>query len=128
MDIEEKALIRAKLYDMVMVASDMLMPITVFSVYSGMGNELSLSKLTLCTAMLHKLSESFGQSQSIYGWYLNMVDSLYKISDFYRAPEAQKNMIKRVDAASADEKAGQADAVVLSVKGNFSWGVTPKLD
>ena len=58
-----------------------------------------------------------------------MLDSLYKISDFYRAPEAQKNMIERREA---DSKISQAQKpggdVVLSVKGNFSWGITPKLD
>ena len=52
MQIEEKWLIRAKLYDAVIMGCKILMPITVFGTYTAMGNELTLSKLTLCTIML----------------------------------------------------------------------------
>lgn len=43
-----------------------------------------------------------------------------KLWDFYCAPECQKGLINRQAATEGD--------IALSIEGNFSWGVTPKLD
>ena len=45
-----------------------------------------------------------------------------KLWQFYTAPECQKGLIEKRQTAQDDSENA------LTVKGNFSWGVTPKLD
>jgi len=49
------------------------------------------------------------------------MESMEKLWKFYCAPESQKGLIDRKPASDSAE-------IALSVKGNFSYGVTPKLD
>ena len=51
------------------------------------------------------------------------MESMEKLWRFYTAPESQKGLIENKTLTSDDE-----EEFALTVKGNFSWGVTPKLD
>jgi len=51
------------------------------------------------------------------------MESMEKLWRFYCAPECQKGLIEKREAGK-----GKANDFAIKVKGNFSWGVTPKLD
>ena len=47
--------------------------------------------------------------------------SMEKLWEFYCAPESQKGLIDRNNLTTESENA-------VEIQGDFSWGVTPKLD
>ena len=71
--------------------------------------------------MLGRLEGRIGHSQHLYRMYFSLVESMEKLWEFYCAPETQKGLIDR-------RKKDEAAKYALSIKGNFSYGVTPKLD
>jgi len=95
--------------------------IVVFSVYIWLGNTLTLSKLALTQIMLRRIRDRIGHSEHLYRQYFNVMESMEKLWQFYCAPESQKGLVERKEVADDDEFA-------LSIKGSFSYGVTPKLD
>jgi len=97
------------------------MNVSVLCLYVYMGNTLSLSTLTLSTIMLNRIRSKLNLSQYLYRDYFNLMESMERLWLFYCAPESQRGLIDRRPAADSDD-------VALSIKGDFSWGVTPKLD
>jgi len=49
------------------------------------------------------------------------MESMEKLWQFYCAPESQKGLVLRTTGEDTPENA-------LTIKGHFSWGVTPSLD
>ena len=46
-----------------------------------------------------------------------------RLNDFFIAPEIQKGLIDKKSVGAEDD-----DGTALSIKGNFSWGITPALE
>jgi hypothetical protein len=64
------------------------------------------------------------------------MESMQKLWEFYTAPEGQTGLIERKAAVDPDVSVSEdisndddnSDDYSLTIKGNFSYGVTPKLD
>ena len=116
-------MLRAKAYDCLNHFVNCFRNVAVFSVYIYMGNTLTLSQLSLTSIMLGRLQGRIDHIQHLYREYFHIKLSMEKLWQFYTAPESQKGLIKKT-------KVGQNESSenALTMKGNFSWGVTPKLD
>ena len=121
--LEDKMLYRAKFYDVVNHIIHAFMTIATFSIYIFMGNTLTLSQFTLTSMMLHRINGRINHCQHLYRTYFSTMESMEKLWRFYTAAECQKGLIEKKEACTED----LSDSA-LTLKGNFSWGVTPKLD
>ena len=123
--LEDKAHARSKIYEIVDHFLNNIMSLTTFSVYIWFGGSLTLSKVTLTEIMLDRIRGRIGHTQHLYREYFNVMESMEKLWNFYCAPEYQKGLINKRQAEDIEtDKCEHA----FSIKGNFSYGITPKLD
>mmetsp|Transcript_36652 Transcript_36652/g.48120 ORF Transcript_36652/g.48120 Transcript_36652/m.48120 type:complete len:809 (+) Transcript_36652:302-2728(+) len=121
LDIEDKQHARAKIYDVLNHFLHSIASFTIFGVYIWLGNTLTLSKLALTEIMLGRIRDRINHTQHLYRQYFSVMESMQKLWEFYCAPESQKGLIERNEVSADDTNA-------LTIKGNFSYGITPKLD
>ena len=121
--LHDYVMVRNRFFDFFGGVLHHMMPITVFGTYCYLGNTLTLSKMTLSWMMLDKIRGRIGHSQHLYRLYFHVCESMEKLWEFYCAPECQTGLIQRNSA----EQVGEGETS-LKIKGNFSWGVTPKLE
>ena len=125
LEIEDKAATRAKIYEVFDHILNNMMSLTVFGVYIWLGGTLTLSRLALTEIMLNRIRGRIGQSQHLYRQYFSVMESMQKLWDFYCAPECQKGLLSKKEAADIEQDKSE---YALTIKGNFSYGITPKLD
>lgn len=120
MDLQDQAMLRNKVFDVIGGILHHAMPICTFFFYVWAGNELTLSQMALTNIMLDRIRGRIHQMPHLYRMYFNMQETMDKLWSFYCAPEIQRGLIKRVNDPSEE--------LALTVRGNFSWGVTPAMD
>lgn len=112
------------------------MEIVVISVYVALGNTLTIQKLALTQWGLGNIRGRIDHMQHLYRLYFSLMESMTKLWEFYCAPECQTGLIKRKEAVNEDlsvseeisKESEEEDSYALTINGNFSYGVTPKLD
>ena len=97
-----------------------LAPIACFTVFKFQGNVMQLSQFLLLQYMIDVLKGQIGYSQFLFGEYFRLRESFERMWEFYCAPESQKGLKKRINDTQSD--------TAVSIKGTFTWGVTPKFD
>ena len=123
--LEDKAHARSKIYEIFDHFLNNIMSLTTFSVYIWFGGSLTLSKVTLTEIMLDRIRGRIGHTQHLYREYFHVMESMEKLWNFYCAPEYQKGLINKRQAEDIEtDKCEHA----FTIKGNFSYGITPKLD
>ena len=55
-----------------------------------------------------------------YRQYFTTMEGLERLWSFYTAPEAQKGLVEKVCERNSQ--------VAIEIKGDYSWGVTEKMD
>ena len=118
--LENQCMLRNKFYDFLNSSIHHLMPLAAFWLYTVQGNSLTLAQWSLMTVMLHRVKGRLDHCFHLYRNFFHTRHSMERLWGFYCAPESQTGLIDRSGAADSE------NAVV--VKGDFSWGVTPKLD
>ena len=121
LEIGDTALLRQKVFDVIGGMLHHFMPIAVFASYTYMGNSLTLSQMALTSIFLDRIRGRIHHVRHLYNQYFETMESMEKLWEFYCAPESQKGLVKKSDASAETENA-------LEIRGNYSWGVTPKLD
>ena len=119
--IGDTALLRQKVFDIAGGVLHHFMPIAVFGAYTYMGNTLTLSQMALTSIFLDRIRGRIHHVRGLYKNYFDTMESMEKLWEFYCAPESQTGLINRTSADTECEHA-------LTIQGDFSWGVTPKLD
>ena len=119
--LEDIVMLRAKAYDFFFSCLHQFFPIAVFGLYQALGNTLTLSKMALVTIMLNRVKGRLNHTTHLYNLYFSTMERMEKLWQFYTAPETQKGLISKTFDHDAVEN-------TVTIKGNFSWGVTPKLD
>ena len=136
MDIEDKQHARQKVFDVVEQILNSSMEIVVLSVYIALGNTLTLQKLALTQWGLGNIRGRIDHMQHLYRLYFSVMESMQKLWEFYCAPECQTGLIERKEAVNEDLSVSEdisndddeENKYALTIKGSFSYGVTPKLD
>ena len=137
MDIEDKQHTRQKIYDVAEHMLSSFMEIAVISIYIALGNTITLQKLALTQWGLSSIRGQIDQTQFLYKLYFDVMESMKKLWEFYCAPECQTGLIERKKAENEDLSASEdiskdsdedPDAFAITIKGNYSYGITPKLD
>ena len=95
-------------------------PMVTFTVYKGLGHQMTLSQMILAEMMIHQLRGSIHWIRHLYRRQFDIKESFDKLWRYYCAPETQKGLIKRTSDPEAE--------TAVAIRGNFSWGVTPKMD
>ena len=90
------------------------LPLTVFSLYVYLGNEMTMSQTVLTSIMLNKVKDNLRHATHVYEMFKELIESMQKIHKYYASDEVQTNIVKSLK----DDKNDTA----LKVKGNFSWG------
>ena len=122
--IEDRVLLRNKFHDCISGLLRQFMTFCVFAVYTGFGNTMTLSKMALCSIMLEKIKNKLMEVPRLYSEYFSAMESMEKLWKFYCAPESQKGLVKK----TKDCEDTPAPEHSVTIQGNFSWGVIPKLD
>ena len=121
--LADKAELSNRVWDVTGGLLHHFMPITVFFFYTYFGNTLTLAQMALTTMMLERTRGGIGHIKHLFNNYYSILDSMEKLWEFYCAPESQTGLMERI---AADKKT--EDDIAVSIKGHFSWGITPKLD
>ena len=121
--IEDRVLLRNKLHDCLGGCFKQFMSFAVFATYTGLGNTLTLSQIALCTIMLDRIKGRIMQVPRLYEQYFSVRESMEKLWQFYCAPESQTGLVLRTKEDNTPDPEHS-----VTIQGNFSWGITPKLD
>ena len=122
--IEDRVLLRNKLHDIISGILRQFMTFCVFAVYTGLGNTMTLSKMAICGIMLERIKGRIMQVPRLYSEYFSVMESMEKLWTFYCAPESQTGLVNK----TKDFEDTPAPEHSVTIQGNFSWGITPKLD
>ena len=119
-ELDDKELVRNKCFDMMMHCLHHFVPMVTFTVYKGLGHQMTLSQMILAEMMIHQLRGSIHWIRHLYRRQFDIKESFDKLWRYYCAPETQRGLIKRTNDPEAE--------TAVAIRGNFSWGVTPKMD
>ena len=91
-----------------------MLPLSVFSLYVYLGNEMSMSQIVLTTIMLNKVKDKCRHATHVYEMFKEVTDSMKKIQKYYASDEVQASIVRNVKDSNNN--------TALRLKGNFSWG------
>ena len=97
LQIEDDKVLRDSLFTFMEAALNGLMPIAVFGSYTALGNTLTLSKMAITIMMLNIVRSKLEKSRDLYQTYFDSMACMERLWEFYTAPEAQKNIVERLN-------------------------------
>ena len=121
--LEDQTLVRNKIYDFFSGSLTVFVPVILFGFYVKNGNILDLSSIAVVNMMIGKIQFRLNEINRMFKDIFRVKEAMQRMNDFYMAPEIQKGLIDKKSIGGEDD-----DGIALSIKGNFSWGVTPALE
>ena len=79
--------------------------------------------MALTTMMLGRIRGRIHHVRHLFNQYFDTMESMERLWEFYCAPETQTGLVHRTEADNTKE-----GDIAVSIKGHFSWGITPKLE
>ena len=121
--LEDQTLVRNKVYDFFTGTLTVSLPVILYGLYVKNGNVLNLSSIAVVNMMIGKIQYRVSEIKRLFKDVFRVLESMQRLNDFFVAPEIQKGLIDKKTVGGDDD-----DGIALSIKGNFSWGVTPALE
>ena len=97
------------------------MELGVFGLYFYLGNTVSITTMSMARMGMGRLFGQIHRIRHLYNEVFNFSESMERLMNFYTAPEAQNQLVKREDVDAEGD-------VSVKVNGFFSYGVTPCKD
>ena len=121
--LEDQTLVRNKIYDFFNGSLTVFVPVILYGFYVKNGNTLDLSSIAVVNMMIGKIQFRLNEINRMFKDIFRVKEAMQRMNDFYMAPEIQKGLIDKKSIGGDDD-----DGIALSIKGNFSWGITPALE
>ena len=112
---------RHRIFDLFEGVCNESMNLVVQGIFIYMGGHFSLSTMVMSGIGLGKIRGNMHHVRHLYNMVRDFQKSTERLMNFYLAPEAQKELVNKVGADELGENS-------ITVKGNFSYGVTPIKD